>query len=68
MKRKLPKFFGIILIFVSIGMSIHANSANIINGCYKKNNGQLRIVENPNECLPSEVSISWYATIPLQLS
>ncbi len=30
-----------------------------IIGCYKKNGGQLRIVGNASECLPSEVSISW---------
>jgi len=32
---------------------------NIIYGCYQKNNGQLRIVKNQNECKPSEVPISW---------
>jgi len=32
---------------------------NGINGCYQKKNGQLRIVANPNDCLPSEEAISW---------
>lgn len=32
---------------------------NVIHGCYKKNNGQLRIVNNPSQCNPSEVPISW---------
>ena len=27
-------------------------------GCYKKRNGQLRVVENPDECRPSEVAIA----------
>ena len=31
----------------------------LIYGCYKKNNGQLRIVENPGQCRPSELPISW---------
>jgi hypothetical protein len=31
----------------------------VIYGCYKKINGQLRIVSSPSQCLPSEVSISW---------
>lgn len=32
---------------------------NIINGCYKKNDGQLRIVSPESRCLPSEIPISW---------
>lgn len=68
MDRTLPKLLGIVLIFVFTVVSINTSSANIINGCYKKNNGQLRIVENPNECLPSEVPISWYVIVPVNLS
>jgi hypothetical protein len=30
-----------------------------ITGCYKKVNGQLRIVSDPSKCNPSEVAISW---------
>jgi hypothetical protein len=30
-----------------------------IHGCYKKNNGQLRIVDDPSECNPSEISMFW---------
>jgi hypothetical protein len=33
---------------------------NKILGCFKKNNGQLRIVDDNSECLASEEPISWY--------
>jgi len=32
---------------------------NTIFGCYKKNEGQLRIVDQAGKCLPSEIPISW---------
>jgi hypothetical protein len=31
----------------------------VIFGCYKKVNGQLRVVSGPDDCRPSEESISW---------
>jgi len=31
----------------------------LIYGCYKKNNGQLRIVKDPGQCRPPEVPITW---------
>jgi hypothetical protein len=33
--------------------------SGVIYACYKKINGQLRIVSDPSKCLPSEVSVSW---------
>lgn len=33
-------------------------SGDVINACYQKINGQLRIVSGPNQCRPSEVPIS----------
>jgi len=45
-------FMTLMICFLS-----HAND-NAINGCYKKNGGQLRIVNDAKECLPSEISIS----------
>ena len=42
----------------TVYFSSHA-SDNIILGCYKKNGGQLRIVNNVKNCLPSEVPIFW---------
>jgi hypothetical protein len=35
------------------------STSTTIFGCYKKNNGQLRIVSGPAQCGPSEVGISW---------
>lgn len=35
------------------------STSTTIFGCYKKNNGQLRIVSGPAQCGPSEVEISW---------
>ncbi len=32
----------------------------VIYGCYQKNNGQLRIVNNASECAASEIPISWW--------
>lgn len=34
---------------------------DVINACYKKANGQLRIVNDPDECRPSELPLSWGA-------
>lgn len=32
---------------------------DVIDACYNGNNGQLRIVDEPDECRPSEEAISW---------
>ncbi len=37
-------------------------SGDVIYGCYKKVNGQLRIVKGPDNCRPSEELISWETT------
>lgn len=37
-------------------------SSDVINGCYKAINGQLRIVSDLKKCYPSEVPISWSQT------
>jgi hypothetical protein len=34
-------------------------AGDAIHGCYKKENGQLRIVVSTGQCLPSEKPISW---------
>jgi hypothetical protein len=36
-----------------------APDGNVLNGCYQKINGQLRIVSNPGQCNPSELPLSW---------
>ena len=33
-----------------------------INGCYQKNNGQLRVVQKEGDCTPSELAVSWNRT------
>jgi len=42
----------------AICLSVSADDTTIY-GCYKKMNGQLRIVGKGSKCLPSEVPISW---------
>jgi hypothetical protein len=48
------------LLIFSLPISSHSENV-VINGCYKKNNGQLRLVDNAAQCLSSEIPISWVA-------
>ncbi len=59
MKHKASLILTLILFstFV-ICLPIYADDSTIY-GCYKKNNGQLRIVGQGTKCLPSELPISW---------
>jgi hypothetical protein len=51
--------FSVAIIFC-IFFAIPSYAENVvIYGCYQKNNGQLRVVGSWNECLSSEVPISW---------
>jgi hypothetical protein len=51
--------FSLAIIFC-IFFAIPSYAENVvIYGCYQKNNGQLRVVGSWNECLSSEVPISW---------
>lgn len=34
-------------------------TGGVIQGCYKENNGQLRLVESTSACNPSELPINW---------
>ena len=36
----------------------------VINGCYKSQNGQLRLIDPTDSCHPSETAISWSQTGP----
>jgi hypothetical protein len=39
-------------------------SGGVINGCYKSQNGQLRLIDPATDnCLPSETAISWGQTV-----
>ena len=62
--KKLTMTTGIIIATITIlGFLCYAHGS-VINGCYKKTNGQLRVVNSPNDCGPSEVSISWNVQEP----
>jgi hypothetical protein len=52
--------FGLIAL---LGIECYAQGTTI-QGCYQKNNGQLRIVSTGNACRPSEISISLNTTGP----
>jgi hypothetical protein len=51
--------FSLIMCLIVLFPGISAFAEDTVSyGCYKKINGQLRVVSNPNECLPSELPIS----------
>jgi len=50
---------SIVLLSTLVFSSLSYTNDKIIYGCYKKNNGQLRIVTQSGGCLPFEVPISW---------
>ena len=41
-----------------LGVGSAASAADVVNGCYKKANGQFRILVSSKGCLPSEKAIS----------
>jgi hypothetical protein len=47
----------------AIGLGVAAaqtpGNSNVIYACYQKNEGQLRRVNGPADCKPSEISLSW---------
>jgi hypothetical protein len=60
--KKFAIVVGTIIAFLLIsGFNCDAEQ---IYGCQQKNGGQLRIVNNPGACRPSETSISWSITEP----
>lgn len=53
---------GLIAVLVAVsGVALagHNNDPNELHACYKNNNGQMRYVTDPADCLPSEAVISW---------
>lgn len=52
MKRIIP-----VLVLV-LGVASTAGASDVITGCYKKANGQFRILLPPKTCQPSEVAVS----------
>lgn len=56
--KKITVVMGTILAMYAI--MVFPSYGQVINGCYQKNNGQLRILTNPGDaCRPSEVAIQW---------
>jgi hypothetical protein len=55
--RRMTVVTGLILAMLVI--MVLPCSGQVINACYRSNNGQLRIVSDPTECRSSEVAISW---------
>ena len=60
--KRLTFIISIILSSTLILSSLSYANGKMIYGCYKKVNGQLRIVNHPGRCLPSEVPLSWNQT------
>jgi hypothetical protein len=56
MKKVLILIVTILVITVFTGVICYAD---VINGCKQKKTGQLRIVNDPSQCQPNEVPISW---------
>jgi hypothetical protein len=51
---------GVVVAYASI-----PDASGVIHGCYKKKNGQLRVVKSDDsQCRPSEKPISWSQTGP----
>jgi len=62
--KKTLIFFTIVMVFAAAAFGIVVTSSiqgtdGVIRGCYKKNNGQLRVVESDAVCGPSEEALSW---------
>lgn len=70
MKNYLVISFIIISTFISGSIALAAkpkplpSTDNVIYGCYKKANGQLRVVNALGQCRPSELSIFWNVVGP----
>jgi hypothetical protein len=69
MKKVSVTILSILFIFTATSSLCYAGNATlsaitsvitgeILNGCYKKENGQLRLVNSTDQCLPSEMPIS----------
>jgi hypothetical protein len=61
--KKVNVTIVIILAVITLG-SVCGADDNVINGCYQKKNGQLRIIVKPADCNASEFPISWNVREP----
>jgi hypothetical protein len=53
-------------LMVGVGFAVASipDSSGVFHACYKKHNGQLRLVESTSSCRPSEKATSWSLTGP----
>lgn len=58
MKSLILILAGVLVVSGGVALASH-NNPNEIHACYKNNNGQMRFVSDPVDCLNSETSISW---------
>jgi hypothetical protein len=58
MKKTITIVVAILTVVIFTGITSYG-SDKVIHGCYQKINGQLRIVNDPGECRPPEISIFW---------
>jgi parallel beta-helix repeat protein len=52
-----------VVLAILVVTNIPCSAQDLIYGCYKKNNGQLRIVNDLGECNKSELPISWLSAV-----
>ena len=56
---------GLLLVGGIVAVASIPDSAGVIHGCYKTQNGQLRVIDTAtDQCGPSETAISWSQTGP----
>jgi len=61
-KIGIPVLLVVLLTGGAFGVVVVNNipdAQGVIHACFKKQNGQLRVVESSSECLPSEDSLTW---------
>ena len=56
--------FLVVLISIIVTDVTCYGAEDVIYGCYKKVNGQLRVIKDPGQCRPSEALTSWNQTGP----
>jgi hypothetical protein len=61
-------YVGMVFIVLAVTStpSFATDDPNVIHACIKKNNGQLRVVSEPSECLPSENQINLQAAVEVE--
>ena len=63
MKKPLTIFLAVFIAVIFTDITCYGTE-DVIYGCYKKVNGQLRVIKDAGQCQPSEVLTSWNQTGP----